>query len=324
MVLSFGGKRSMLSPIDRLFHTSSFSDFLFNNVDDAMCLIDSNLHVLRVNDALKKIFNISTAQEGIPFGIIAQCKYAAQTYKTCGSIESCTACTVYTCVEKAIKNKKEIRKMSLPWEFTGDGEKNMKHLEFTYIPMSFCNFTCVLIIIHDASMLEKQERQIKELCDRDFLTGLADRQYFYDVFESYFRTAKRGFINLAVCLIDIDSLRTVNDIYGHRAGDFVIKELSSVLKKNLRQADFIARYGGDTFSLVFQYRKKTDVFSAVEKLRSLVEMHEFIYKEKKLHVTISTGVTTQPGHSTDVVIAKADELLCTAKANGGNKTVLDG
>ncbi|MFA6857204.1 MAG: GGDEF domain-containing protein [Treponema sp.] len=313
----------MLSPIDRLFHTSSFSDFLFNNVDDAMCLIDSSLHVLRINDALKNIFNIMGNQEGIPFGIAAQCKYAAEAHKVCGSTEFCSVCTVYNSVVKAIKNKKEIRRMSLPWEFTEGGKQNVKYLEFTYIPMSFCNSTYVLIIIHDASMLEKQEKQIKELCDRDFLTGLADRQYFYDVFESYFRTAKRGFINLAVCLIDVDSLRSVNDIYGHRAGDFILKELASVLKNNLRQADFIARYGGDEFSLIFQYRKKTDVFSAAEKLRSLVESHEFIYKEKELHVTISTGVTTQTGHSTDLVIAKADELLRTAKAKGGNKVEFD-
>ncbi|MCK9170434.1 MAG: GGDEF domain-containing protein [Treponema sp.] len=314
----------MLSPIDSLFHNSSFSDFLFNNVDEAMCLIDSNLHVLRVNEALKKIFNVNAAQEGIPFGSVARCKYAAQTDKICGSTESCSGCTVYTCVEEAIKNKKEIRRMSLPWEFTGDGRKNVKYLEFTYIPMSFCNLTYVLVIIHDESMLEKQEQHIKELCDRDFLTGLADRQYFYDVFESYFRTAKRGFINLAVCLIAVDSLQTVNDIYGHRAGDFVLKELSSVLKKNLRQADFFARYGGDKFGLFFQYRKKTDVFFAAEKLRSLVETHEFIYKEKKLRVTISIGVTIQPGHSTDIVIAKADKLLRTAREKGGNKIEIDG
>lgn len=324
MILSFGGKRSMLSPIDKLFHTSDFSDFLFNNLDDAMCLIDTDFHVLRANDALKKIFNSDEDIENMFFGNASKCAHFPRTNKACGAAESCAACAVYTGVAEAAGSGKKINRISVPWECTENGEKIEKYLQFTFIPLTFFEQTCILISIHDISVQEERERQIKELAGCDFLTGLADRRYFYDVCESYFRTARRGFINLAVCMIDIDSFRAVNDTYGHKAGDLMLKELASVMEKNIRQSDFISRYGGDEFCLIFQYRKKADVLSAAEKLRGQIETHEFVYKTKALRITISIGATVRPGHSTDALVGRAGRLLLAAKEKGGNRVEVDG
>ena len=323
MILSFGGKRSMLSPIDRLFYTSNFSDFLFDNLDDAMCLIDVNFHVLRVNDALKKIFNTDENMENMFFGDASKCAHFARTNKACGEDESCAACAVYTGAVQAAGSGKKISRISVPWEYTENGKKNDKYLQFTFIPLTFFNQTCILISIHDVSVQEEQDRLIKELSGRDSLTGLADRRYFYDVCESYFRTARRGFINLAVCMIDIDSFVSVNDTYGHKAGDSMLKELASVMEKSIRQSDFIARYGGDEFCLIFQYKKTADVLFAVEKLRGQVETHDFVYKAKTLRITISIGAALKPCHSTDALVNRAGRLLRAAKEKGGNRIEID-
>jgi len=315
----------MFSPIEKLFSTSDFSDFLFNNFDASICLIDVNLRLLRENDAFKKLFHTTTdaESENVLFGNAVNCKYVAQTNKLCGETESCLTCPVYDSIKIASGSGKKINRINQPWEFTENGKRSVKYVQFTCIPLIFWTMPYILIIIHIVNGQEKRGLQIKELSDRDFLTGLAGRSYLYDVCECYFLTAKRGYINFSVCMIDVDLFGTVNNTYGCKAGDFVLRELVSVIKENLRQSDFLARYNGEQFCLLFQYKKTTDVFGAAEKLRSQVETHEFSYKEKKLHVTISIGATVKRGHSTDALINKACSLLRAAKKKGRNRVELE-
>lgn len=288
-----------------------------------MCLLNADFHILRANDALKKIFCSTGNIEDTLFCSAVKCRHFVPPNKMCSETEPYSECVLYDIVKSAFGGGKTISRINVPWVCTEAGKPTEKYLQVTCIPLTFISLTYVLLVIHDISALKEKEQQVKDSLDHDYLTGLADRRFFYDVFESYFLTAKRGFINIAACMIDIDALKNINRTYGHKAGDFIIQEVTSVMKNCLRKSDFIARYGGDKFCIIFQYKNTSDVLSAAEKIRSRIETHDFRYKEKRLHATVSAGVVLYPGHSTDAVIEKVESLLCSAKAKGGNRVEID-
>ena len=177
-----------------------------------------------------------------------------------------------------------------------------------------------IIIIDDITELEEQKNRIREMANRDFLTNLYNRRYFYDIAENLFHNAKRENFNISVAMLDIDFFKTVNDTYGHAAGDFVLKTLAVILQQNLRKADIIARFGGEEFCVLLHCKDNEDSYTVIDKLRLIVELHEFLFEGRKIHVTISAGLTKQLENTLDDMIKKADELLFKAKKEGRNRT----
>jgi diguanylate cyclase (GGDEF)-like protein len=177
-----------------------------------------------------------------------------------------------------------------------------------------------IVALHDVTELEDQRAKIKEMANTDFLTGLSNRRYFFEVGESLFQNAKRGNISISVAMFDIDHFKRVNDTSGHAAGDFIIRGIAEILTANLRKADVIARFGGEEFCIILHCKDRDDSYTVVDKLRLLVEQHVFMFEGKKIDVTISAGLTSVIGESLDEMVDKADEMLYKAKNGGRNRT----
>ncbi|MDA3908341.1 MAG: diguanylate cyclase, partial [Sulfurimonas sp.] len=94
--------------------------------------------------------------------------------------------------------------------------------------------------------------QIKDMANKDFLTGAYNRRYFFDTGNYIYTKSKRNKTPLAVAMIDIDKFKNINDKYGHDTGDVAIQETTKILNNNLRASDLMARFGGEEFCVLLE------------------------------------------------------------------------
>jgi len=163
--------------------------------------------------------------------------------------------------------------------------------------------------------------ETKYLSVTDELTGLYNRRYFRQILDVEFSRAKRCSSALSLGMLDIDHFKNINDTYGHQFGDKVLSEISSIIRKSLRKTDIVARYGGEEIIIVLPETTLSSAHIPLEKLRRLIEEHDFVYEGTTIHVTASIGLSTYgldvPNESE--LIKRADEVLYKAKHNGRNR-----
>ncbi len=164
----------------------------------------------------------------------------------------------------------------------------------------------------------------KELSIRDPLTGLYNRRFIDEVFEREIERSKRNKRDLSVVMVDIDKFKKLNDTYGHKAGDMILKTFASKMVENLRSSDVIGRYGGEEFIIIMPDTEKSKAYEVAERLRKILSSTEFTLPEgKNITVTASFGVATFPedGSNIDRIVHVADERLYKAKKEGRNRVV---
>ena len=162
--------------------------------------------------------------------------------------------------------------------------------------------------------------QIEDMAQNDFLSGLANRRYFFDEMREYFTEAKKKNEPFALGLINIDNFKQVNDSLGHRMGDTVIVELAKTLRKDLNHEHFIARLGGDEFCVVLKNSEQKKALEFFIKLKSAISRIHIKMKEAEtISITASIGVTFGDLGSLDEMINQADQALNVAKKNGKNR-----
>jgi diguanylate cyclase (GGDEF)-like protein len=168
--------------------------------------------------------------------------------------------------------------------------------------------------------LVKANNQLQRLADSDHLTDLSNRRYFENKLASSISGGDAEDLN--ILLIDVDDFKSINDKYGHAAGDAVLVQLSEVLGSAMRENDLLARYGGDEIVVKLKCSAKV-ARERAETLRKRVEEHEFICNETSFHVTISIGLLcgSNGGADIDELMNMADAALYKAKHSGRNVVV---
>lgn len=167
--------------------------------------------------------------------------------------------------------------------------------------------------------LDKKNKDLVELSITDGLTGLFNHRFIQERFDFEFKRAKRYKTLLSCMMIDIDHFKRVNDNHGHQFGDFVLREISSVIQKNTREVDLCGRYGGEEF-LIITTQDSTGAMKHAEKLHKAIETHLFQKGEHSIHITVSIGISEfQPGLTTkQEMIEHSDRALYQAKQDGRN------
>lgn len=164
--------------------------------------------------------------------------------------------------------------------------------------------------------LEKQRQ--KSLLDPT--TQIHNRLAFEERVKRDFAHWKRYRSTLSLIILDIDNFKLINDTYGHKAGDVALKYIAQLLQKNLRETDFIARYGGEEFVVLVPEASQKDLMKVAEKLRLAIEKCDFHHHNKKVPITISSGIACFSEEDTvDDVFSRADKALYTAKNQGRNR-----
>lgn len=167
-------------------------------------------------------------------------------------------------------------------------------------------------------------KQVQELAMVDSLTNTFTRRHFLEKLNEEIGRSKRLKLKFAFVMADIDFFKKFNDNYGHLVGDAVLREVSGAIKENIRQIDFMGRYGGEELSLVLSETDRQKSFYAAERIRQIVEAKELFIYDERLKATISVGVSIFPDDASIAasLIEKADEALYKAKQDGRNRVAM--
>ena len=175
---------------------------------------------------------------------------------------------------------------------------------------------------------------VRELAIVDELTQVFVRHHFMDRLEEELRRSIRFKLPLTVLMLDIDHFKRYNDDFGHLVGDATLKEVSDLLKRNLRRVDLVGRYGGEEFIVVMPETRVANAAEVAERIRSNIARHDFQVYNVRTKVTVSQGISVFDGEiaaQTESVEAKsiaselirqADEAMYRAKDEGRNRVCL--
>jgi diguanylate cyclase (GGDEF)-like protein len=169
--------------------------------------------------------------------------------------------------------------------------------------------------IGNIKLFEKTQRQAKT----DGLTGLANHRTFYEALEKELRRSQRFGGKTSVIMIDVDNLKSINDTFGHRAGDMAIKKISRKITECIRQIDTAARYGGDEFAVILPNTRLDEAVLVGERMVELVAKSPLIWESRRIMLTISVGLGQYGPESCPADITnRSDEALYDAKQAGKN------
>lgn len=185
-----------------------------------------------------------------------------------------------------------------------------------------------MLIAHLGAMLagetENARREVERLSLTDEVTGLNNMRNFFLLADIQEKLAKRHERPFAICMIDADGLKKINDRYGHFAGTALIRQVATIITSNIRSSDICARYGGDEFVIMFNENSKQDVAVAVERIVTGMASTPFEFEGTMLSSTLSAGLAGYPEDGNDVrtVMANADEAMYVSKRTGKNRMTL--
>ncbi len=158
--------------------------------------------------------------------------------------------------------------------------------------------------------------------NRDFLTGLYNKNYFLNNMQTYFEKATNENENFAIAMIDIDYFKKINDTYGHETGNKAINSVADTLRANTNQNDVVARFNAEEFCVAVKNITAENALKIFERLRERVQNSVTISdKGEEIRFTISIGVAINREDTLDESINQADMMLYSAKQNGRNQIV---
>ncbi|ABK98123.1 GGDEF domain-containing protein [Pelobacter propionicus] len=185
-----------------------------------------------------------------------------------------------------------------------------------------------MLIAHLGAMLagetESARREVEHLSLTDEVTGMHNMRNFFLLSDVQEKLAKRHDRGFAICMLDADNLKAINDEHGHLAGTELIRQVAAMISSTIRCSDICARYGGDEFVILFNETSKEDVAPTVERILSGMATTPFPFGSEYLTTTISAGLADFPADGSDVksVMANADTAMYASKRSGKNRLTL--
>jgi two-component system, cell cycle response regulator len=172
--------------------------------------------------------------------------------------------------------------------------------------------------------LSDLNEKLRKISMTDGLTGIENRRSLEERLKEMWGHSIRLHEPIALIMCDIDKFKSVNDKYGHQAGDAVLKEIARLLKDEAREIDRVGRYGGEEFLLILSGTVLDAAVTFAERLREKVENHTFPYEGGTLRRTMSCGVAAAPHprvQDQEALVRAADDALYVAKETGRNRVV---
>lgn len=180
-----------------------------------------------------------------------------------------------------------------------------------------------VVVFQDSSERKKTQQQLIELATKDGLTGLDNRRSLLEAIDKEQARMKRNTHSACLLMMDLDYFKRVNDTYGHAAGDQVLIHFSDLIHRVLRESDLAGRFGGEEFVVLLAETDLSQAQVVAERLRHALESSSILYKEQRLEVTVSIGVTELLAtDKVETAIARADKALYQAKEAGRNQVVV--
>ena len=181
--------------------------------------------------------------------------------------------------------------------------------------------TGVVLVFHDVSEARELNRRLSYHTSHDVLTGLVNRRELETRLERALQSAKARETSYALCYIDLDQFKIINDTCGHAAGDALLGQVGTLLKSKVRWRDTLARLGGDEFGVLLESCPLEEALRTAESLREAISRFRFTYEDRSFRLGASVGVVPITADNEDVasILSAADSACGAAKENGRNR-----
>jgi diguanylate cyclase (GGDEF)-like protein/PAS domain S-box-containing protein len=183
------------------------------------------------------------------------------------------------------------------------------------------NVTGGVLVFHDVTESRELNRRLSYHASHDILTGLVNRREFESRLERALKSAKAKETSYALCYLDLDQFKIVNDSCGHSAGDALLGQLGTLLKSKIRWRDTLARLGGDEFGVLLESCTLEDAMQTAESLRAAISEYKFTWDDRSFRLGVSIGVVPITADNEDVagLLSAADGACSAAKEAGRNR-----
>lgn len=204
-----------------------------------------------------------------------------------------------------------------------DGERRFFKIDTVPLGDSYDGNSRMLKTIRDVTEERKIRRELELLATTDFLSGLYNRAEFMNLAQKEFARAQRHNGELSLLMMDLDCFKTINDTFGHLAGDEVIREMGRIIRAVFRENGIAGRIGGDEFAVILKNTPLQEAKKMALQFQQTVAAKKVIYEKQEITLTVSVGVAAvggAPDDSSNIedMLKKADDALYKAKAEGRN------
>lgn len=221
----------------------------------------------------------------------------------------------------AIRRSRSIKSVRPTLLIRRDG--NELYIESTASPIrdGKGDVTGGVLVFHDVSESRELNRRLSYHASHDILTGLVNRAEFESRLERALKSAKARETSYALCYLDLDQFKIVNDSCGHSAGDALLGQLGALLKSKIRWRDTLARLGGDEFGVLLESCSLDEAMKTAEVLRVAIGEFKFMWDDRSFRLGVSIGVVPISAENEDVaaLLSAADSACAAAKEAGRNR-----
>ena len=178
-----------------------------------------------------------------------------------------------------------------------------------------------VLVFHDVSESRELNRKLSYHASHDILTGLVNRREFESRLERALKSSRAREASFALCHIDLDQFKIINDNCGHSAGDALLGQVGALLKSKIRWRDTVARLGGDEFGVLLESCSLEEAIRNAEALREAIRNYKFVWEERTFRLGASIGVVPISPENEDVaaLLSAADSACAAAKESGRNR-----
>ncbi len=221
----------------------------------------------------------------------------------------------------AIRRNRSIKSVRPTLLIRRDG--NELYIESTASPIrdGKGDVTGGVLVFHDVSESRELNRRLSYHASHDILTGLVNRREFENRLERALKSAKARETSYALCYLDLDQFKIVNDSCGHSAGDALLGQLGALLKSKIRWRDTLARLDGDEFGILLESCSLDEAMQTAEVLRVAISEFKFMWDDRSFRLGVSIGVVPITVENEDVaaLLSAADSACAAAKEAGRNR-----
>ena len=295
---------------DALFKEKESAQITLQSIGDGVITTDSNCRVEYMNPVAEQLtgWRLEHAQ-GRPIDEI----FRSFHEETCEPLENPLAV--------AIRRTRAIKSVRPTLLIRRDG--NELYIESCASPIRD-NTGAVsggVLVFHDVSESRELNRKLSYHASHDILTGLVNRREFEARLERALKSARAREASYALCHIDLDQFKIINDNCGHSAGDALLGQVGALLKSKIRWRDTVARLGGDEFGVLLESCSIEEGIRSAEALREAIRNYKFVWEDRTFRLGASIGVVPITPDNTDVasLLSAADSACAIAKENGRNR-----
>jgi diguanylate cyclase (GGDEF)-like protein/PAS domain S-box-containing protein len=295
---------------EALFREKESAQITLQSIGDGVITTDSNSIIDYINPVAEQLtgWRLEDAM-----GKSVEEVFRAFHEETCEPLENPLTASI-----RRVRASKSVRPMLL---IRRDG--NELYVESTAAPIrdGAGQVVGAVLVFHDVSESRELNRKLSYHASHDLLTGLVNRREFEARLERALKSAKANEASYALCYLDIDQFKMVNDSCGHAAGDALLGQVGALLKSKVRWRDTLSRLGGDEFGILLESCSLDEAMRTAEVLREAVRNFRFTWEDRQFRLGASVGVVPITADNEDVasILQAADSACQAAKEQGRNR-----